>query len=191
MRVLTIRRTLALAALAVAVPFAAHAIEPDEVRGEVVSVSPDTDELTIEVTESGADMAAQEGSTETYDVQEGTEIEFEIDSRVYAFKSAESAESATLADLSEGDNVLLRFDSANGRAAVGVRNEEPADTALRERVQREGRDVTDEYDEDRYVAGGSTTRDTLPDTASVLPALFGAGALLALVAFGLRRRRRA
>jgi hypothetical protein len=34
-------------------PLAAQALERDEVRGEVVSTSPNADQLTIRVTESG------------------------------------------------------------------------------------------------------------------------------------------
>lgn len=181
-----------LAVLVCTMPLAAHALEPDEVRGEVVSTSPNADELTIRVTESGDSMSAQEGSTQTYDVPPDIEIEYEIERRTYAPLTATAV---TLDELEQGDQVLLRFDETGGtRTARNIRNERTSNVEVRDRIRREGRDITDTTDwGDTQMAANTDDRygrNELPSTASSLPALFAGGLFLAFVAtmLGLRRR---
>jgi hypothetical protein len=187
------KKIVILALLAGAMPLAAHALEPDEVRGEIVSTSPNADELTIRVTESGDAMSAAVGSTQTYDVPSDIEIEYEIERRTYAPLSAETV---TLNDLEEGDSVLLRFDATGGtQRAVNIRNERTSNVEVSERIQREGRDITDTTDWGTTQMAANTDdgfdRDQLPSTASTLPTLFAGGMFLAFVAtmLGLRRKR--
>jgi hypothetical protein len=181
-----------LAALVCAMPLAAQALERDEVRGEVVSTSPNADQLTIRVTESGDEMSAEVGSTQTYDVPSDIEIEYEIDRRTYAPLSADSV---TLNDLEEGDSVLLRFEEADGtQRAVNLRNERTSNVQARDRIRSEGRDITDTADwGSTQMAAGTERygRDALPASASTLPALFAGGVFLAFTAIvlGLRRKR--
>jgi hypothetical protein len=186
------KRFAILAALVCAIPPAANALERDEVRGEVVSSSPNADQLTIRVTESGDEMSAEVGSTQTYDVPSDIEIEYEIDRRTYA---ALSAESVTLNDLEEGDSVLLRFADAGGtQRAVNLRNERTSNVQARDRIRSEGRDITGTSDWGSTQMAANAEgydRDSLPASASTLPALFAGGVFLAFSALvlGLRRKR--
>jgi hypothetical protein len=182
-----------LALLAGAMPLAAHALERDEVRGEVVSTSENADELTIRVTESGNAMSAAVGSTQTYEVPADIEIEYEIERRTYAPLTAQGV---SLDDLEEGDSVLLRFDATGDtQRAVNIRNERTSNVQTRDRVRSEGQDITDSTDWGSTQMAANTDsyggRDTLPATASTLPALFAGGAFLAFAAvvLGLRRKR--
>jgi hypothetical protein len=186
------KRFAILAALVCAIPPAANALERDEVRGEVVSSSPNADQLTIRVTESGDEMSAEVGSTQTYDVPSDIEIEYEIDRRTYAPLSAESV---TLNDLEEGDSVLLRFADAGGtQRAVNLRNERTSNVQARDRIRSEGRDITGTSDWGSAQMAANAEgydRDSLPASASTLPALFAGGVFLAFSALvlGLRRKR--
>jgi hypothetical protein len=186
------KRFAILAALVCAIPPAANALERDEVRGEVVSSSPNADQLTIRVTESGDEMSAEVGSTQTYDVPSDIEIEYEIDRRTYA---ALSAESVTLNDLEEGDSVLLRFADAGGtQRAVNLRNERTSNVQARDRIRSGGRDITGTSDWGSTQMAANAEgydRDSLPASASTLPALFAGGVFLAFSALvlGLRRKR--
>lgn len=191
------RKPAILIAAIFALPIAALALERNEVRGDIVSTSPQSDELTIRVTDSGDARSAQTGSTQTYSVPEDIEIEYTIGTRVYA---PFGPGIVTLDDLEQGDAVLIRFEERNGtRTATNLRNERTSNVQARSRVERQGRDVTETTElttdgDDMQMAAATdrnqSRRSRLPDSASVLPLLFLGGAATGAVGFAIGARRR-
>lgn len=167
------------------------AIDPDQIRGEVVSADEDSRELRLQVLESGDERAAREGQVETFVIPEDAEIEYQIDRMVY---TTSRMGDVTLDDLEEGDRVLVEFEEVAGRKeGRTVRAEETANVEARERVRRTGRQVgtVEDDDSDQFVAATSgSERSRLPSTASVLPAMALIGAAFGLVGAGLAVRRR-
>ncbi|MEZ5499105.1 MAG: hypothetical protein R3E77_06715 [Steroidobacteraceae bacterium] len=174
------------------------AIDPDEVRGEVIEVSADKRELVIRVLDAGENRDARAGQTETYYVPAGTDVDFDIDQTIYRLGSSGGNE---LSDISTGDTVVLHFTKTNDRLqATRMRTENPKNTVLRKRVIKQGAVVfrRPAINPDPAIYGsnatgpgnGSMTRDSssdqaptqmarnrLPDSASFLP-------LIGLLGFG-------
>lgn len=96
---------------------------------------------------------------------DGTPIEYDVNGTLYRpFSLGRDIE---LSDLHRGDEVVLRFDVSNDRQAQEIRNTRTSNAAMRDRAEKQG-------------MVSSTRRDTLPETASRLPAIGMAGLRLGL-----------
>lgn len=178
------------AALLMWLPAFAFALNDDQVRGEIVSVDADADEIEVRITEAGDNRSVSAGATQTYEIPDDVDIEYDVDGIIYApYRRAD----VEIGDLERGDTVLIDFeeiDDADRRAARRVRNENTSNVAVRDRVQREGRQVEDAESQTELAQAEFSDRDRLPDTASLLPLLFVSGLLFAGLAGVFRRVRR-
>jgi hypothetical protein len=188
---------------------ASFAIESNQVRGEIVEVNPQSREIRLRVTESGENRAAQPGSVTEFYVPRDTSINYDLDRTRYSIYARNED---GLADLKQGDTVLLNFEEvSNRRQAILIIAENPRDPLLRDRLRREGRvtardgttsapsgtaassssatggTMTDRNDRDM---SASVARTELPASASPLPALALAGLVFAGLGATLRLRRR-
>lgn len=165
------------------------ALEEDQVRAEIVEVMPDSDEMTVKITESGDNVDARVGQEETYSLPADTPIEYELGGSVYSpFSLGNDIE---LSDLAPGDEVILDFEMiGDQRQAKNVRNTRTSNTAMSDRAQQqEVASAAEESSEFAAMDDGSD-RDMLPETASPLPAIAGLGLVFAGAAGLLRRSRR-
>jgi hypothetical protein len=168
----------------------ALAIEDDRIRGEVLSVNPDTRMLEIEVLEVGTNVEAVEGSTESYYVSDSVNLEFEIEGNVY-----NPTDHRDLADISTGDTVLLDFRTlTSGTEIARIRSEETTNMTVRERILAENTDDDDMADDletdNRYASNDENyRRSALPDSASALPMLGLMGLMFAILAGAIRLYR--
>lgn len=124
-----------ITACLVFVATSAFAIEDDQIRGEVLAVDEKQKNIKIEITETGDDVKAKIGATETFMLSEDVDLEVELEDRRYQPYAA-----FTFADIVAGDTVLLDFDTqAAPREVIWIRAEEPKDMKVRERIEKEGR----------------------------------------------------
>ncbi len=181
----------------------ALAIEPNEVRGELVEIKEGTREIVVRVTEAGAQRPAGSSDTVTYSVPSDAEIQFDLDRRTYMLTGDRTG---TLTDLNKGDTVLLRFEQMNDRPyARSIRSETTLNANTRQAIAQSGREVAaaarassanavprpesrtmTTTSGERYAS--STAR--LPDSASALPLLALLGLGFAGVGGMLRRLHR-
>ncbi len=156
--------------------------EEHEVRGEVVRVIPDQNQLRLRVTEVEDGVAVSAGDVTTFDLSEETEIRSED-----YFQSVRRPGPMTIDDLRRGDRVTLRFAEVGGRPiARAIAREEAA-----EEVAAADTAAADARADETEAAALETGRDTLPATATFMPllALMGLGFAGAAAAIRYRRRR--
>ncbi len=167
-------------------PFVAHALNRDQVAGEIVSVDSDAGQIQVRILESGNRDLAREGTTHTFDVNTDTNIEYELDRFVYGpYRYGDP----DVGDINVGDTVILDFEQLDQRnKARTVRNQQTRNVAVADRVRRESLNAR-AVDQQ---AVQTTRRERLPDSASALPAITLTGLLFALLALTLRiyRNRR-
>lgn len=180
---------VALAAAAWCVSASAVAIEANQVRGEITSIDPDANELTLEVSEVGSDSTAREGSTETYAFDDDTTVRME-DPRTSVLGTTGTT---TIDDLQEGTRVLLEFEEIDGRLVartIGTDEDEGA-SSDRSVAGTDSDSTAGAGDQDTadIAAMESEGRDELPATASMLPFLALLGVAFAGLAAVLRIRR--
>jgi LPXTG-motif cell wall-anchored protein len=158
----------------------ALALAADQVRGEIVSIDLERNQLELRVEASGDNRPDAAGQTETYQLPEDTEV-----TRDDPRRSLVSPYALTLEDLRAGNTVTLNFEEVDGQRVsrrLSVADDRSADASAGD--NRAGSTGTSE------AAALETERTRLPETASVLPALsllglaFAGGAL----ALGVRRR---
>ncbi len=183
--------SLLMFTFALSTPAAFAAVQADQLRGEIVSVDSAAATIRVRITESGDERAASVGSLQNFNIPDDTPIEYVIDSSIYARNRRGNAD---LSDISEGDSVLLKFEDAQGvRQATNLRNERTTNTAVRERIRREGRIVrnsNENMNSNNTVAAVSTNeRSSLPTSASPMPLLALIGMLFAGLATVVRRVR--
>jgi LPXTG-motif cell wall-anchored protein len=182
----------------------AMALEPDQVRGEVVEVQPEENLLRLRVLEAGDGQPAREGQVETYELTEDVEIR-------RSFQAGGLLDTSPMAmtrgDLFAGDRVILTFEEIEGRRVargVDMPDDDEADdagateaAALEAETDRAddelAREQTDDFAREETEAAqfeetGAPAR--LPATASLLPAMALAGLGFAGAALLMRRRRR-
>jgi LPXTG-motif cell wall-anchored protein len=173
-----------LAAAFVGAP--ALALEEDQVRGEIVEVMPDRDQLRLRVEEVGDGDLAREDVVETYELDQQTEIRLE-DPR----ETLVDPILMELEDLAEGMNVVLDFeeDVTGARLARGVAVSPQDDQQTADRRAADAAADADGGTGGTEAAQFETRRE-LPATASPLPLLGLGGLMFAGAALALRRRRR-
>jgi hypothetical protein len=182
----------------------AAALEADQVKGEIVEVMPDTNRLSLRVTESGDQRPERRGEVETYELEDDTVIRRET---IGVLAPA----NVRLSHLFPGDEVVLNFEELEGRriardvtvadreAAAAQRDQDLGadDETIAQRDRDLGAD--DEADIAQFEteqAGaapartGAAARDRLPATASMLPLLALGGIGFAGAALLVRGRRR-
>ncbi len=168
---------------------AAHGIQSDQIRGEIVAVDASERSLTVKITESGSNIETAEGTTKTYHVPRDVPIEYDIDTRRYSVY-----DNFDFADIRAGDRVLMDFDLLQDTdTVISFRNEETLNVAARDRIRTEGRLVdNDDFNEsDQRMAynDSSNQRSSLPDSASGLPMFALLGLLFAGLAGAVRLTR--
>lgn len=165
------------------------ALEEDQVRAEIVEVMPDSDEISVKITESGDKIETRVGQEETYTLPDNTPIEYDMDGSIYSpFMLGTDID---LSDLSAGDEVILDFEIiGEQRQANNVRNTRTSNPAMRDRVKRQEVASASAETSEFAAMGDSSDRDMLPETASLLPAIAGLGLVFAGAGGLLRRSRR-
>lgn len=159
-------------ALTLGLAQAALALEADQVRGTVISLSPDQERLRLRIEAAGDERQAAPGETVEYQISDDTEIRMEN-----AMESITTPRYMALDDLEEGARVTLDFEQVGGQLmARRVAMSDPSGSGDQQLAQADTR----------------SSRSRLPDTASPLPLLALGGTGLALLALGFRfaaRRR--
>jgi LPXTG-motif cell wall-anchored protein len=177
----------------------AAALDADQVEGEIVEVMPDTNRLTLRVTESGDQRPERVGEVETYELEDDTVIRRDT---VGVLAPA----NVRLTDLFPGDEVVLNFEELEGRrvardVTVADRDAASDRDAVSERDAAAQRDQDFGADDEADIAQfeteetgaartGAAARDRLPATASMLPLLALGGLGFAGAALLVRSRRR-
>lgn len=158
--------------------------EEHEVRGEVVRVIPDQNQLRLRVTEVEDGVAVSAGDVTTFDLSEETEIRTED-----YYQSVRRPGPMTINDLRRGDRVTLHFAEVGGRPiASAIEREEAAEElAAADTADDMEADATEDETE---AAALETGRDTLPATATFMPLLALMGLGFAGLAAAIRYRRR-
>ena len=181
------------------------AVAEDQVRGKVISVRESTNEITLQIIESGESRPADVGTVQTYEVPEGTPIEYQIKGRLFGVYNDEMS----IGDIARGDRVLLDFEEIDKRKrARKVRNEETTNIAAQNRVEAAGQEIEDRSEQFNSTDENASyqqvsdlnddprnqqfaARKELPRTASALPVLGMIGFGFALCAFIARATRSA
>lgn len=156
------------------------ALEADQVRGEIVSVSADEETMTLRVQEAGDARHASPGDVTEYRIPPDTEVRMED-----PMESVLSQQNLTIDDLEQGTQVLLSFEDVGGEFVARDVSMGGADTDRPATAQED----TMTRDTDTDTAAFETEQDqrsSLPATASLLPVLALGGAGLGLVALVLR-----
>lgn len=197
------KRLFQMSLLALLLAPAAYAIQGDQIRGEITAVDADQRILEVQISEVGYGLEAEVGATESYHVPESVPIEYEIEKTAYRTPGV-----FDFADIRAGDRVLLDFDDIDNPTAVTrIRNQDPQDATIRERVLAAGEPVEQSgsqaaadapaeadpemRDSDRWLASNESQgqRSALPESASPIPMLALFGLALAGFAFALRLAR--
>ncbi|MFW6094658.1 MAG: hypothetical protein ACODAC_11845 [Pseudomonadota bacterium] len=165
--------------MSLGVAAATTALEENQIRGELVDVDAEANELRIRVEDAGDGERARVDRTETFAVDPDAEV------RAYTGRRSLTDPTVTgIDDLEAGMQVTLRIGDVEGQSVaqeLEVRDE-PEQTAQAE-------DTTEQTE---AAAMESGERSALPATASMLPlmALGGLGfAAAALILRAVRRRR--
>ncbi len=155
-------------------------------RAEIVEVMTASEEMKVKITEAGDDMQARVGQEETFSVPANTPIEYDLDGSVY--EPFVLGTDIDLTDLSAGDEVLLNFEMiGDNKQASNVRNTRTSNVAMQDRARQQS--VAFASEETSEFAA-MDNRDSLPETASLLPLIAGAGMLFVGAGALLRRNRR-
>lgn len=172
----------------------ALALEADQVKGEVLSVDPEYRFITLQVEESGDEIAASVGSVQTYYVPESVTPKYEtvVSSVIYS-----TDEELALKRLAAGDDVTIDFRTVNERFEFEkMTNTEPRDPGVRADATQydivivELEDLTPQTSDRQYAASTSgSSRSSLPDTASSMPMLPLFAIAFVIIALGLRAAR--
>ncbi len=171
----------------------AMALEADQVRGIIQSVSPEQDQLTLKVTDAGSDLATRQGRTETYQLDPDTRIRMQDRQSTLLHPAG-----LTINDLRDGTHVLLDFEDVNGQRMarnVGIEQQDTgsstASSGSESGTTAGATAETGSGEQSSDVAAmESGGRNSLPSTASVLPLLAMLGAGFAGLGTLLRIRRR-
>jgi hypothetical protein len=167
----------------------AAALDADQVQGEIVEVMPDTNRLTLRVTESGDQRPERVGEVETYELEDDTVIRRDTIGVL-------APGNVRLTDLFPGDEVVLNFEELEGRRVardVTVADREAAAQRDQDLGADDEADIAQFETEETGAAGprtGTAARDRLPATASMLPLLALGGLGFAGAALLVRSRRR-
>lgn len=158
----------------------AFGLEADQVRGRIVSVSPDEEQLRLRVQEAGDARHASPGQVNEYRIPADTEVRMED-----PMESVLGARTLTLDDLEQGTQVLLSFEESGGEFVA-------RDVAMGSDTSSDRTAASETQDEQQPQLAQSdySERSRLPDTASILPMLMLGGMGFALTALAIRVLRR-
>ncbi|MFU8815109.1 MAG: hypothetical protein ACNA7W_07170 [Pseudomonadales bacterium] len=115
-----------------------HALEEDQVRGEIVEVDAEAGELTLRVEETGDERPERAGQEETYQLADDVEIR-----RGTVGHSIVDPLLVRLGDLGPGDEVTVSFEEVEGRRTardVEVSDRDEATEAAPFEGTRDGHD---------------------------------------------------
>jgi hypothetical protein len=174
--------------LGLALAPALMALEADQVRGTIVSVSPEQNRLELQVAESGDRRRASPGETVEFEISPDTQVRLED-----PMESVASPRYLTLEDLEDGAEVVLNFEEIDGRlVARELNTSESSDTGGSQTAGASNSAGESQSDRETDIAQleRESERSQLPATASILPLLALGGAGFAVVAFGIRWLRR-
>ncbi len=167
----------------------AAALEADQVRGEIVSVSPAQEQLRLRVQAAGDERQAAPGDVVEYRLPQDVEVHAQD-----RFDTMLPLTTLTRDDLQDGDQVILDFENVKGQMVArnvtkstgGAGSEETAGNGSEEAAGAAGGPQNPELAQQDQTTG---SRSSLPETASALPlfSLLGLGFMFA--ALGIRRRR--
>jgi hypothetical protein len=94
----------------------ALAVEPDQVRGQIVEIAAERNAVTVRVIEAGADRPEQVGDVQTYEFADPVAIHREPEGREILQSMAVGELGVT--DLFAGDTLVIGFDDADGSATA-------------------------------------------------------------------------
>jgi hypothetical protein len=109
-------KLLSLSAVALFGWLSAHALEPDQVRGQVVDVNPEANAVTLRVMAAGENRSEQAGDVETYEFADDVAIQREPVGREILHSMAVGE--VGVADLFAGDELVIGFEEGDDRVTA-------------------------------------------------------------------------
>jgi len=106
----------AVGATALIWSLAASAVQPDQVRGQVVEVSPERNTVTLRVADAGANRPERVGNVETFEFADDVVIQRQPVGQEILHPMAVGE--VGIADLFAGDELVLSLEDAEGRTTA-------------------------------------------------------------------------